>query len=115
MRDHAHRAREGKRLHVDLMHRAVAVTVTPDGLRALAKDRPISPDSVEKYLAGKFGDDLDAATTAMRALAKFVPPRTLAKEANRLYEHFLPNIPPGVKGWGAAGELKLDGLTALAQ
>ena len=59
------RAKEGNRLHVDLMHRAVPVTVTPDGLRALAKDRPVSPESVESYLASKFGDDLDDATKAM--------------------------------------------------
>ena len=109
------RAVEGKRLHVDLMHRAVSVTVTPEGLRALAKDRPISPESVERYLAGKFGADLDEVTKAMQALAKAVPPRTLAKEAYRLYEHFRPDIPPGVQGWGAAGALKLDSLKALAR
>ncbi len=97
------RAEEGKRMHVNLMHRAVLVTVTADGLRALSNDRPIAPDSVERYLAGKFVDGLEPATAAMRTLAKSLPPRELAKAAYGLYEQFRPTIPPGVKGWGPAG------------
>src|SRR5271165_4248475 len=34
---------------------------TPDGLRAVSKDRPISPSSVERYLGSKFGDNLGSA------------------------------------------------------
>lgn len=108
------REKEGKRLHVDLMHRAIPVTVTRHGLRALAHDKPITPESVERYLAGKFGDDLDAATAAMRALAKSQARRALAKFAYGLYERFRPAIPPGATGWGAKGELKLGELGKLA-
>ena len=32
----------------------------------------------------------------------------------KLYEAFRPDIPAGVKGWGAAGNLKLDEIAALA-
>lgn len=108
------RAKEGKRLHVDLMHRAIPVTVTKDGLRALAHDKPIAPESVERYLAGKFGDDLNAALAAMRRLAKSQGPKALAKSAYGLYERFRPAIPAGVTGWGAKGELKLGELGRMA-
>ena len=107
------REKEGKRLHVDLMHRAIPVTVTRDGLRALAHDKPIAPESVERYLAGKFGDDLDDAVAAMRRLAKSQGPKALAKSAYGLYERFRPAIPAGVTGWGAKGELKLAELGKL--
>src|ERR1700675_464415 len=40
----------GARLAVNLLNRAVPVGQTPDGLRALAKDKPIDPASVERYL-----------------------------------------------------------------
>lgn len=109
------RAKAGKQMHVDLMHRAVPVMSTPDGLRALVHDKPITPESVERYLAGKFGDDLDAAAAAMRTLAKSMPSRRLAKEAYRLYEGFRSEIPAGAKGWGVAGNLNLDALKALAR
>ena len=38
----------------------------------------------------------------------------LADQAYRLYEKFRPSVPPGVKGWGKAGELNLDVITSLA-
>lgn len=46
--DHLKKAKRGAALKVDLLHRAVPVVRTPDGLRALSKDRPISPASVER-------------------------------------------------------------------
>ena len=44
------KAKAGTTRHVDLLHRAVPVMSTADGLRAVSKDRPISPSSVEHYL-----------------------------------------------------------------
>ena len=32
----------------------------------------------------------------------------------RLYEAFRPAIPAGARGWGAAGELDLDGIASFA-
>jgi hypothetical protein len=32
-----------------------------------------------------------------------------------LYEKFRPSIPPGVRGWGAKGELDLDLLRSLTR
>jgi len=44
---------------IDLLHRAVPARYTDEGLRALSGDSPIHPESVQKYLQGKFGDALE--------------------------------------------------------
>ncbi len=102
------RLREGVEMHVDLLHRAVPVTVTPEGLRALSKGKPIAPASVQRYLQGKFGDALGAVEQAMQKLAASIDPDELARSAYSLYEAFRPEVPAGVRGWGAAGVLDLQ-------
>lgn len=109
------RLRAGKALHVDLLHRAVPVVRTPAGLRALAKDKPVAPESVQRYLEGKFGDALPAVEAAMRALARSLPPEALAERAYRLYEVFRPEVPVGTRGWGALGVLDLARVRAAAR
>jgi hypothetical protein len=104
----------GTRLTVSLLHRAVPVARTPDGLRALAREKVINPESVERYLSSKFGPSLEAARQAMAHLARALPRRELAGQAYALYEKFRPEIPPGVSGWGAAGVLDLDAIEELA-
>jgi hypothetical protein len=104
----------GAVMHVDLLHRAVPVVRTADGLRALSKDKPVSPDSVARYLEGKFGDALRAVEEAMTALARSLPVQDLAHRAFELYEVFRPAVPPGVRGWGAAGVLDLARIRAAA-
>ena len=99
---------------VELLGRAVPVVNTPDGLRATQDDKPVSPAAVERYLAGKFGDSLGAVRMAMQELAAVFSEDELADTAFRLYEKFRPVIPPGIKGWGAAGELDLDFIRSLA-
>ncbi len=106
---------DGKRLTVNLLNRAVPVTQTPEGLRALAKEKPVDPASVERYLSSKFGQSLDAARQAMADLAGALPPRELAEQAYALYEKFRPEIPAGVSGWGAAGVLDLNAIERLAK
>jgi hypothetical protein len=51
--EHLKKAKAGTTLKVDLLNRAVPVVRTPDGLRALSKDRPISSASVGTLLAGQ--------------------------------------------------------------
>ncbi len=114
-RDRRRRARHGATLRVSLLQRAVPAVQTPDGLRALAKDRPIEPDSVERYLEAKFGDRLDAARSAMARLARALPPADIARQAYHLDEAFRPQIPAGRAGWGAAGALDLAKIAALAR
>ena len=99
---------EGEQLEVQLLGRTIAVVRTPEGLRALDKDKPAQASSVERYLAGRFGKDLDAVHEAMQALAGSLPPAELARRAFGLYEQFRPAVPADEAGWGAKGVLKLD-------
>lgn len=115
LKEQRHALRSGKRLTVELLHRAVPVQQTSEGLRALSNGKPINPASVQHYLESKFGDALQDAYEAMRLLAKSKTPAELAKEAYRLYEQFRPTIPAGAKGWGARGALSLAAIRELAQ
>jgi len=105
----------GETLMVELLHRAVPCVRTPEGIRALAKDRPVTPESVERYLESKFGEALPAVRRAMESLAASAKPDDLSERAFALYEIFRPAIPPGVRGWGAAGTLDLDLVRSLAR
>jgi hypothetical protein len=60
---------------IRFMGKEIPVIDTPDGIRAVSKDKPIEPESVEKYLKSKFGEELPEARSAMQALAKSVPPK----------------------------------------
>ena len=100
---------------VELLHRAVPVVATPEGIRATAKGKPANPASVEKYLASKFGAHLAATETAMAELAKSYAVENLAEIAFKLYERFRPSVPAGVEGWGAAGELDLAVIRKAGQ
>jgi hypothetical protein len=77
--------------------------------------QPIPPDSVERYLEGKFGDDLGRVRKAMQKLAKAYRPKELAVTAYPLYEQFRPEIPEGVRGWGAVGDLDLGLIESMAK
>ena len=107
------RAAAGTPQTVELLGRAVPVVRTPKGLRAAKEGKPESADAVERYLAGKFGDGLDAARSAMTALAGRFTPAELASTAYALYERFRPEIPAGTRGWGAKGVLDLAALARL--
>jgi hypothetical protein len=104
----------GRKVEVGLLGRMFAAVETEQGLRALKDGRPVSPESVQRYLESKFGDQLDAARGAMLKLARSRPPKKLAEEGFALYEAFRPDIPRGTKGWGAKGVLDLDRIVALA-
>ncbi|NJM42436.1 MAG: hypothetical protein HC853_17705 [Anaerolineae bacterium] len=52
---------------------------------------------------------------AMTTLADVYAPAQLRNKAYDLYENFRPNIPEGVKGWGAAGKLSLNKVRSLAK
>lgn len=102
-----------ERAAVPLLGRMVPITRTPDGLRAVVKDRAESPAAVERYLAQKFGEALPRVEAAMRTLAWSYRPAELAAKGFELYEAFRPRIPEGVKGWGAKGVLDLGLLARL--
>lgn len=114
VREQRAKLRPKETITVDLLHRAVPAVHTKEGLRALAKEKPVDPASVERYLASKFGEGLADARKAMEALAKSRAPKALAGEAYHLYEQFRPGVPAGVRGWGAQGTLELDAIRKLA-
>jgi hypothetical protein len=76
-RERREKARKGETVQVDLLHRAVPAVQTPEGLRGLSDDRPISPASVQRYLERKYGDRLLDARAAMARLARSMPPKEL--------------------------------------
>lgn len=100
---------------VEVCGRTVPARNMSDGIRAVVKDKPIDPDSVERYLESKFGDDLDRVEEAMQKLSKAYKPQELADQAYPLYEQFRPRIPGGKKGWGARGDLDLKQIEELAK
>jgi hypothetical protein len=105
--------REGRADSVELFGREVPVTRTPEGVRALAKGVPVSAKSAQAYIEAKFGEHLAAVRAAMEELARSMKPDVLAARAFALYAQFRPQIPDGVKGWGAKGELDLGRIRSL--
>jgi len=67
---------------------------------------------------------LGRAVAGLNAYSKGVSPgpfqptprevKELAAKAYALYEKFRPEIPPGKKGWGASGKLRLDLICKIA-
>jgi hypothetical protein len=104
----------GETFLIELVGRPVPATNTENGLRATIKGEPITPESVTRYLEGKFGDDLPAVRSAMEVLAQSFEPPKLEAKAYSLYEKFRPEIPEGKRGWGAQGNLNLDHIRSLA-
>src|SRR5947209_7505948 len=66
---------------VEVCGRAVPAVNTDDGIRATIKGKPISPASVERYLEGKFEDNLERVRKAMQKLAQAYQPKDLAVAA----------------------------------
>ncbi len=108
-------AKQAKGPSVALLGRSVPVKKTAHGLRATTDGHAIDPDSVEAYLAQKFGEEYASSRAALEALARSYSPRELESQAYDLYEKFRPTIPEGKKGWGAKGELDLDYVRSLAK
>ncbi|MBM3330596.1 hypothetical protein FJY68_01935 [candidate division WOR-3 bacterium] len=106
--------REGWADSVELFGREVPVTRTAEGVRALSKGEPVPARSAQAYLESKFGEHLAAVRAAMEELAKSMKPDVLAARAFAFYAQFRPQIPDGVKGWGAKGELDTDLIRSLA-
>ena len=111
----AKKQKQVKTEFIEILGRDVPAVKTPKGLRAAEKGKPIYAESVETYLKQRFGDDYEAARSAMEKLAKAYSAKELERKAYDLYEKFRPEIPEGTKGWGAKGELDLDYIRSLAK
>lgn len=99
---------------VHLLGRRVHVAETDSGRFALSKGALVKPESVERYLRGKFGEHLAEVRAAMIRLAKSLPPDELAERAFDLYVQFRPEVPSDERGWGAKGVLDRAKIDALA-
>jgi hypothetical protein len=99
--------------YVEVLGRKVPALKTEKGVRAVEDGHPIAPESVQRYLEGKFKNDYTAVRAAMQALAGSYDPDELSQKAFRLYESFRPEVPEGTRGWGALGELDLERLRKL--
>lgn len=98
----------------ELFGRRIRLTHDKDGV-ALADDgsgKPASAKSVEAYVVKVFGDHLADVRKAMEALASRFEPQELNRIGFRLYEHFRPEVPPDVRGWGAKGLLDVEKIRA---
>ena len=96
-------AKANQVLQVELLYRAVPVVQTPEGLRALTREQPMAPSSVEKYLSSKFKDALGPVSAAMAELADSMDPEELAAEAYGLYEQSAGAVRKGRDGGHARG------------
>jgi hypothetical protein len=111
--EHPAKGEEQDLVYVNLMGRSLPARITPDGVRASERGHAADPESVRRYLKGKFGENLASADQALRALADSIPPDRLDVEAYGLYERFRPAVERGKRGWGAEGVLDLDEIRSL--
>ena len=111
----ARQRKPDEKFSVEILGRPVPVVNTNQGIRAITKDKPVDPDSVQRYLEKKFGEALSDVRAAMEDLAGSYKPEQLARRAYALYEQFRPEIPEGKKGWGAAGDLDLERIRSLGE
>ena len=115
VRERRSQREEGEHLEVRLLGRMIPVLRTPERLRAVEKGKPGGPQSVERYLRGKFGDALEEVQDAMEDLAASLPPAELARRAFGLYERFRPEVPSDERGWGAKATLDVELIRKATQ
>jgi hypothetical protein len=111
----ARKKERGEEFWIELCGRPVPAKNTKDGIRAVKGAELIDADGAERYVASKFGNDLNAVRSAMENLAKAFPPKELADQCFQLYEQIRPSVPEGVKGCGAKGNLDLGLIERLAK
>jgi len=71
--------------NLSFMGRELPMLNTVAGLRAVTANKPIKPESVEKYFQSKFGEALDDTWQAMQTLAENKAPEQLANDAFGMY------------------------------
>lgn len=109
------RARQAaEEFRTTVLNRRISMMKTKQGVRATLNGKPINPESVNRYLENKFGNELPEVQAAMEELAQAYEPDQLAAQAYSLYEQFRPEIPGDKRGWGAEGKLDLDQIRSLA-
>ncbi|MDN3565593.1 hypothetical protein QWZ14_14590 [Paeniroseomonas aquatica] len=98
-----------------LLGRRIVLTRDADGVVLAESDgRPAPAAPVAAYVARAFGPRLAEVRAAMEALAGGMAPAELERVGFRLYEHFRPEVPADVRGWGAKGVLDPARIAAAA-
>lgn len=97
----------GREIH--LTHDADGVVLAEGG----GKPAPSAP--VLAYVTKAFGAHLAEVRGAMEALASRYEPEELNRVGFRLYEHFRPEVPSDVRGWGAKGSLHLERIRSASE
>jgi hypothetical protein len=92
---------------VELTGRSIPVTGGNKGYVALAKGKPMDPESVRRHPDKKFGVELEKVMNAMRDLASSYASKELQGAAFALYEKFRPEVPKGAKGELHLSRIKL--------
>ena len=75
----ARERKRGEEFWIEVCGWPVPAKNTKDGIRAVKGTEPIDPADVQRYLEGKFGDDLQWVRTAMEKVAKSLKPTQLAR------------------------------------
>ncbi len=104
----------GEELWIRICGRGIPMKKLGDGLRAVVKNKPVDPKSVEAYLVKSFGESMPPVREAMERLAGSHTPEQLDEAAFGLYERFRPKVASGRRGWGQKGTLDLDVIRRLA-
>lgn len=94
--------------YLEFLDRVIPVIRTEKGIRALSGTSPVSPESARRYLAQKFGENLELVEKKLTELAETFEPRELEGVAMDLYMRLRPKVPEGTAGWGREGILDLD-------
>ncbi|MDJ0386971.1 hypothetical protein QMO56_02500 [Roseomonas sp. E05] len=99
-----------------LLGKEVVLTHDADGvvLADAGGGKPAPAAPAQAYVARAFGKRLEEVRAAMEALAIQYGPEDLNRIGFRLYEHFRPEVPTDVRGWGAKGELDLERIRTAA-
>ena len=104
----------GEEYWIHIGDRGIPMKDLAEGARAVVKNKPADPKSVETYLAKAFGESLTSVRGAMEQLAQAFSPEEIGARAFGLYEKFRPKIASGQRGWGQKGQLDLGVLRGLA-
>jgi len=99
--------------YIEFLDRYIPVIRTAEGIRALSGTSPISPESTRRYLAQKFGENLELVEKKLTELAETCEPAELAGSAMDIYMRIRPRVPEGKAGWGKEGILDLDKIDDL--
>lgn len=108
-KDHAETVTGPTQETARLLGKSIRLTHDNDGVvLAEGGGKPAPAGPVQAYVTKAFGEHLAEVRKAMEELAARYEPGELNRLGFHLYEHFRPEVPSDVRGWGAKGVLDLQ-------